>query len=67
MHGLGAEGGLQQRSAGAQPDPTRRLVSQGGAEGEQEELPKEGSAYGGAGGGTEGETPNVWTGSGSLQ
>lgn len=59
MHGLGAEGGLQQRSAGAQPDPTRRLVSQGGAGGEQEELPKEGPAYGGAGGDAKGDTSHV--------
>lgn len=64
VHGVGAEDGLQQRSAGAQPDPARRLLSQGGAGGEQEELPEEGAAHGGAGGGAEGETPTAWTGSG---
>lgn len=67
MHGVGAEGGLQQRSAGAQPDPAWRLVPQGGAGGEQEELPEESSAHGGAGGSAEGETPIASTGSGSLQ
>lgn len=56
MHGLRAEDGLQQRSAGAQSDPTRRLVPEGGAGGEQEELPEESSAHGGAGGVAEGET-----------
>lgn len=56
MHGLRAEDGLQQRSAGAQSDPTRRLVPEGGAGGEQEELPEESSPHGGAGGVAEGET-----------
>lgn len=62
MHGLGAEDGLQQRSAGAQPDPAWGLVPQGGAGGEQEELQEESSAHGGAGGGAEGESPITWTG-----
>lgn len=57
MHGLGAEDGVYQRSAGAQSDPTWRHVPEGGAGGEQEELPEESSPPGGAGGDTEGETP----------
>lgn len=67
MHGVGAEDRLQQRSAGAQPDPAWRLVSQGGAGGEQEELPEESSAHGGAGGGAEGEAPITWTGLGEMR
>lgn len=61
VHGFGAEDGLQQRSAGAQPHPAWRLLPQGGAGGEQEELPEESAAHGGAGGGAEGETPIVLT------
>lgn len=67
MHGVRAEDRLQQRSAGAQPDPAWRLVSQGGAGGEQEELPEESPAHGGAGGGAEGETPITWTESGKCR
>lgn len=55
MHGLGAEDGVHQRSAGAQSDPTWRHVPEGGAGGEQEELPEESASSGGAGGVTEGE------------
>lgn len=65
MHGVRVEDGLQQRPAGARPDPAWRLVSQRGAGGEQEELPEESTAHGGAGGGAEGETPIA--SSGSLQ
>lgn len=56
MHGVGAEDGLHQRSAGAQSDPTWRHVPEGGDGGEPEELPEESSSPGGAGGVTEGET-----------
>lgn len=56
MHGLGAEDGLFQRSAGAQSDPTWRHVPEGGAGGEPEELPEESSAPGGPGGDAQGET-----------
>lgn len=59
MHGLRAEDGVYQRSAGAQSDPTWRHVPEGGAGGEQEELPEESSSSRGAGGVTEGETLNV--------
>lgn len=55
MHGLGAEDGVHQRPARAQPDPTRRRVPEGGAAGEQEELPEESSPAGGAGRVSEGE------------
>ena len=55
MHGLRAEDGLHQRAAGAQSDPTWRHVPEGGAGGEQEELPEESSSYGGSGRVPEGE------------
>lgn len=55
MHGVGAEDGLHQRSAGAQSDPTWRHVPAGGDGGEPEELPKESTSPGGPGGVTEGE------------
>lgn len=55
MHGLGAEDGLHQRSAGAQSDPTWGHVLEGGAGGEQEELPEESCPPGGSGRVTEGE------------
>ena len=56
MHGVGAEDGLHQRSAGAQSDPTWRHVPEGGAGGEQEELPEESCSSGEPGRGAEGET-----------
>lgn len=59
MHGVGAEDGLHQRPDGAQSDPTWRHVPQGGAGGEPEELPEEGSPPGGAGRVAEGETPQM--------
>ena len=55
MHGVGAEDGLHQRSAGAQSDPAWRHVPAGGDGGEPEELPEESASPGGAGGVTEGE------------
>lgn len=55
MHGLRAEDGFHQRSAGAQSDPTRRHVPEGGAGGEQEELPEESSSSGDFGGVAESE------------
>jgi len=56
MHGVGAEDGLHQRSAGAQSDPAWRHVPEGGAGGEPEGLPEESSPSGGAGRVSEGET-----------
>ena len=55
-HGVGAEVGLQRRPDGAQSDPAWRQRPEGGAAGQPEELQEEGSACGGAGGGSEGET-----------
>lgn len=55
MHGLRAEDGVYQRSAGAQSDPTWRHIPEGGAGGEQEELSEESAPPGGAGGVAEGE------------
>lgn len=55
MHGLGAEDRFHQCPAGAQSDPTWRHVPEGGAGGEQEELPEESCPSGGSGRVTEGE------------
>lgn len=56
VHGLGAEDGVYQRSAGAQSDPTWRHLPERGAGGEQEELSEKSSPAGVSGRITEGET-----------
>lgn len=56
MHGLGAEVGVHQRSAGAQSDPTWRHIPERGAGGEQEELSEKSFKAGGSSRLTEGKT-----------
>lgn len=56
MHGLRAEGGVFPRAVGAQSDPAWRHFPEGGAGGEQEELPEKSNSTGGAGRVTKGQT-----------